>query len=379
MTTYRKYLKPAVWGFYIIIGLEFLFMISPFALYFYSSYGNVLNFFHRWPATAWLTGFFLPHVSMTTSPMLDALKPWGFRLAGLGLLLFLIGIVQISGAKLFRRREVTGGLYWISRHPQYLALAILGFGVLLIWPRFLVLVAFVTMLFLYYWLARWEEHQCLEKYGDSYRQYMEKVGWVGPAWLTSWIPSAPAWARRPAAVVAFYVLALVVAVAFGRGLRDYSLSQVSSYYTDEAAVLSPAILETEELQQTYELALADERVRAQLAASEGDSIRTGGWLIYVVPVSWYLPDLPLDGWYEIPPEHKGGHTIPGDFERGLYKVLFTRARTHQPESRGRDIIKTAYGREPVLRVRIDLGAGAVTSIESPPASVVWGDIPTPLY
>lgn len=379
MTTYRKYLKPAVWGFYIVIGLEFLFMISPFALYFYSSYGNVLNFLHRWPATAWLTGFFLPHVSMTTSPVLDSLKPWGFRLAGLGLLLFLAGIVQIYGAKLFRRQQVTGGLYRISRHPQYLALAILGFGVLLIWPRFLVLLAFVTMLFLYYWLARWEEHQCLEKYGDSYREYMNRVGWLGPAWLTSWIPSPPAWARRPVAVMALYVLALVVAVTVGRGLRDYSLSHISSYYTDEAAVLSPTILEEDDLRRSFELVGADSRVQAQLAAASRDAETAGGWLVYVVPETWYLPDLPMDSWHEIPPEHQGGHTIPSDFAPGKYKVLFTRARTHRPESQGVDIVKTAYGREPVLRARVDLNQGELTAIESPPASVVWGDIPTPLY
>jgi protein-S-isoprenylcysteine O-methyltransferase Ste14 len=379
MPTYRKVLKPAVWGFYIIIGLEFLFMISPFALYFYSSYGGVLNFFHRWPATAWLTGFFLPHVSMTTSPFLDSLKPWGFRLAGLGLLIFLAGIVQIYGAKLLRRPEVTGGLYRISRHPQYLALSILGFGVLLIWPRFLVLIAFVTMLFLYYILARWEEQQCLEKYGDSYREYMNNVGFFGPAWLTSWIPSPPAWARRPVAVVAFYVLAVVVAVAVGRGLRDYSLSRVSSYYTEAAAVLSPAILGEEELQQAYELVRDDEGVRAQLAATGSQADLERGWLVYVVPVNWYLPDLPMDSWDEIPAEHQGGHTTPRNFEPGLYKVLLTKARTHHPESEGRDIVKTAYGREPVLRARVDLGRGELTAIESPPASVVWGDIPTPLY
>jgi len=379
MPTYRKYLKPAVWGFYIVIGLEFLFMISPFALYFYSSYGGVLNFLHRWPATAWLTGFCLPHVSMTTSPFLDSLKPWGFRLAGLGLLIFLAGIVQIYGAKLLRRPEVTGGLYRISRHPQYLALSILGFGVLLIWPRFLVLIALVTMLFLYYILARWEEQQCLEKYGESYREYMNKVGYFGPAWLTSWIPSPPAWARRPVAVVAFYVLAVVVAVGVGRGLRDYSLSHVSSYYTDEAAVLSPALLDTADLRSAYELAGDDERVQVQLAAANREDGEEGGWLVYVVPVSWFLPDLPMDSWHEIPPEHQGGHTIPADFEPGRYKVLFTKARTHKPESRGVDIVKNAYGRQPVVRARVDLGRGELTAVESPPANVVWGDIPTPLY
>ncbi len=40
----RRFLaRPLIWGAYVVIVLEFLFMISPFALYFYSSYGPALN------------------------------------------------------------------------------------------------------------------------------------------------------------------------------------------------------------------------------------------------------------------------------------------------------------------------------------------------
>ena len=42
MTRWRKLLTPAVWVFYVAIVLEILFMISPFALYFYSS-GSLKN------------------------------------------------------------------------------------------------------------------------------------------------------------------------------------------------------------------------------------------------------------------------------------------------------------------------------------------------
>jgi protein-S-isoprenylcysteine O-methyltransferase Ste14 len=348
-------------------------MISPFALYFYSSYGDVLNFLHRWPATAWLTGFFLPHVSMTTSPLLEALKPLGFRLAGAGLLLFLVGVVQIYGAKLFLGREVSGGLYRISRHPQYVALAILGLGVLLIWPRFLVLLTFVTMLFLYVLLARREEQICLDRYGDGYGRYMERVGVIGPAWLTAWVPAPSPALRTPAFVLGVYVLALLVAVGAGRSLRDYSLDHIASTYVGNTAVLSPALLKEAELRQVYDLVRSDEEVRARLEAGAGP------WIAYVVPETWYLPDLPLDSWEETPAEHRSGHTAPADFDPGRYKVLFATARTHSPDSRGRDILTSAYGREPVLRVHVDTCRGEVTAMEAPPASVVWGDIPTPLF
>ena len=61
----KRILKPAAWAFYFVIVFEILFMISPFAVHFYSAYGPALNLFHRWPSTAWLTQFFLPHFSQT--------------------------------------------------------------------------------------------------------------------------------------------------------------------------------------------------------------------------------------------------------------------------------------------------------------------------
>src|SRR4029453_19191429 len=80
------------------------------------------------------------------------------------------------GAKLRGGRLTTGGLYRVARHPQYLGLAILGLGAFLVWPRVLVLVAYVTMLFLYGLLARWEETRCLEKFGEPYRAYQRRTG-----------------------------------------------------------------------------------------------------------------------------------------------------------------------------------------------------------
>ena len=55
--TKKPYL--AAWIFYLIIAFEIVYMISPFAIYYYSVYGPSLNVFHSNPYTAWLSGFFL--------------------------------------------------------------------------------------------------------------------------------------------------------------------------------------------------------------------------------------------------------------------------------------------------------------------------------
>jgi protein-S-isoprenylcysteine O-methyltransferase Ste14 len=376
MSGKRRLLIPAVWAFYLVIVLEFLFMISPLALHFYASYGPILNLLHKTPWTAWLTGFFLPHFSTTTSPLLNALKPLGFLLALVGLLLFLMGAIQVYGSKLFRRGAVTGGLYLFVRHPQYLALAILGLGVTLIWPRFFVLLSYLVMLALYGVLARWEEARCVEKYGESYRAYQRRTGRFIPRLISETLPGR----REPGGddtmgrtLLRFGVIA-VVAIAVGFALREYTLLRITARYTDRVVILSPALLSDAELEAAYRLAADDPRTR-QLLTSRWPAAPL---LAYVVPGEWYLPDLPLHSEEEIRRE-RGGHGTPGDFNRTRYKVLFTRARTHLTDAKGKDVVRWAYGRDPVTIVWVDLEAGEVLRHEEPPRYVIWGDIPTPLF
>src|SRR5665647_531610 len=49
---------------YLLIAVEIIIMISPFALYFYAVYGPILNFLASFPLTRWTTEFFLPHMSL---------------------------------------------------------------------------------------------------------------------------------------------------------------------------------------------------------------------------------------------------------------------------------------------------------------------------
>lgn len=363
-----KWLRPAVWGFYLVVGLEFLFMISPFALHFYSAYGGPLRWLTASPATAWLTWFFLPHYSETTSPLLGLLKPLGFALAGLGLLLFLIGAIQIYGAKLLRRGAVTGGLYRLVRHPQYLALSVLGLGVTLIWPRFLVLLSLVTMLFVYSALAAWEERLCLERYGESYREYQARTGRILPR-IAGWTGAADGpirWGRS----LATYAVAVALALALAFGLRTYSLSSVAARFEEDTAILSPALLDESELAGAYRLALSDPGAAALEAAEPK-------LLVYVVPADWLLPDLPLHTEAEIRAAGGGHHTAPQEDRR--YKLLFSRPRLHASNATGRRLVTRAHGQEPLGIVRIDLAAGRVLGWDETPDHVIWGDIPTPLF
>lgn len=374
MINTKKILTPATWFFYLVIVCEILFMISPFAVHFYSAYGPTLNFLHRSPSTAWLSKFFLPHFSQTTSLLLNALPKLAGFLVLVGLIIFLAGAIPIYWTKLRRRGAVTGGLYAFIRHPQYVGLSILGLGTLLIWPRFVVLITYVTMLFLYYILARWEEERCLTLFGESYRSYQTKTGMFLPRDISKKIPRIiPAeGAKRVLATAGTYVVVIVATVLLALGLRDYSLSKISASYTKDVVVLSPAALTNQELSQVYRVAVTDAKIQ--------EAIKDAGpakLIVYAVPEEWELPDLPIEA-YPKTGLH-GGHHVPKDFDRRHYKILFTKAKTHSQDAKGKDIVKTAYGREPILVVKVDVLASKVVGIEKPPPHVHWGDIPTPMF
>ncbi|MBI4639181.1 MAG: isoprenylcysteine carboxylmethyltransferase family protein, partial [Candidatus Tectomicrobia bacterium] len=274
-----------------------------------------------------------------------------------------------------RQEAVTGGLYAVVRHPQYVGLAIVGLGTLLLWPRFLVLVMYITMLFLYYFLACWEEEQCVQKFGESYRTYQESTGMFFPGRLFKKFPLLlpPSGRKRISAALALYVVVIVATVSLGYQLRDYSLSRLSALYTEDMAVISTALLTNEELSKALQIAMGSADVLTKLKSA--GYRQNAKLLAYVVPLGWNLPDLPMG----VGQDGRRDHSTFTSFDRRFYKVLFTKVRTYEHAIRGQEIITKSYGRDPIVLVKINTDTAQITGIETPPPHVRWGDIPTPMF
>jgi protein-S-isoprenylcysteine O-methyltransferase Ste14 len=364
-------IRPAVLIVYVIIVFEILFMISPFALHFYAAYGPTLNVLNEWPGAAWMTKFYLPHFTETTSPILNALRLIGMLLIVSGLTMFFAGAIPVYWSKFRKGRAVTGGLYSFIRHPQYVGLAITGAGAALVWPRFLVLVTLVLMISMYALLAEWEEQLCVSRFGADYRDYQRLTGRFLPKRVGERLPRhMPASGAGRAVLLPFLILCLIaIAVITGFQLRNWSLSRIAAVYDERTAVISTAMLADEDLKKTYQIARSDPRIEALL-----EQTLEMRFIVYIVPKEWFLPDLPLDE--ENPSE---GHHVPSEFDRLHYKVLFTRARFHGSPPSGVDIIKTSYGRDPLVVAVVDVGEGTVTEIRTPPPHVKWGAISTPMF
>ena len=231
--------RSLVWvsaAFYVLIAFEFFYMASPFAAYFYAVYGPGMDGLEASGFADWTLWFFLPHiVADTRSPLVNHAGAIGAVLFLGGLVVFAIGAFRVYRAKLLGRGTVTGGSYAVIRHPQYAALIVASLGMLLIWPRFLVLFATVVVVFTYGLLARAEESICSRRFPD-YAAYRERTGMFVPRSWTAWLSgshvgSISRQARIPFWIAAF-CLVLVAATAIAFGVRHLA---IASLYTSSCS------------------------------------------------------------------------------------------------------------------------------------------------
>ncbi len=70
---------------------------------------------------------------------------------------------------------VTDGIYRYVRHPQYLGLIILTVGLLIQWPTIVTLAMWPVLVLMYYRLAKREEREAIEAFGERYEEYKKQT------------------------------------------------------------------------------------------------------------------------------------------------------------------------------------------------------------
>jgi len=111
--------------------------------------------------------------------------PLGTPLLFSGIALFVIGfiifeIANISWIKTEVDKPITTGIYRYSRHPVYIGVIVqfLGMGIASASGLFLLLAIVYIATSIYITPA--EERYCIDKYGDSYKQYLNRTSrWIG--------------------------------------------------------------------------------------------------------------------------------------------------------------------------------------------------------
>lgn len=74
-----------------------------------------------------------------------------------------------------RHALATTGAYARIRHPQYAGFVIIMFGFLLQWPTIVTLAMFPVLVYMYLRLARREEKEVRDEFGETYARYAERT------------------------------------------------------------------------------------------------------------------------------------------------------------------------------------------------------------
>jgi hypothetical protein len=274
----------------------------------------------------------------------------------LGIAGFLVAAIPIYYGKLRRRGPVTGGIYKLVRHPQYASLILCSFGLLLVWPRNIVVITFVAVVFAYYFLARAEEQECSAKFGQPFDDYVQRTGMFLPfdSWLLRRLPSLHRKSvRRNGAVLGCFVAALIIGLAPAHALRVYSVRSLYAAYTGDSAIVSVVPLDDLTMQRATGIARSHPEVMARVQVA---TTVTSRLLVYVLPAQWFESDIPMNM-----AGHRG-HYEPRDWDRNRLKVLVMQAVVDEEKAPvGEKLLLSVCDRRPIVE-----------------ATVRWGGIPTPI-
>lgn len=178
---FYRYVVPKSWREWARAGMVQAFVIAfyaemygfPVTLYLLARLFDLDVAGNFWDDNLWvvLTG--------TRAVMLASMIA-GYTIAFFGVVLLMAGWREVYRARRAGRLAKTGP-YALVRHPQYtgIFLALFGEGVVH-WPTVFSLTAFPIIVIAYVLLARKEERQVIEQFGEEYRQYQRHVPMFWP-------------------------------------------------------------------------------------------------------------------------------------------------------------------------------------------------------
>jgi len=376
---------------YFIIGLEILIMISPFAGFFYSVFNPFLLELAKYPATKWLSAFFLPHMIVPPDGFLKFIRIMGSVLFVGGMGLFFICALQVYSHKFLKKGAVLKGLYSYIRHPQYLNLAIAGLGLSILWPRFLVVVFWLVMALMYYFLAKDEERRMLNLHGGSYREYIKKTGMFLPKKIEDLL--LPSGAARRLAV--FCVLAMII-LGGAFLLRAYTIRHLPLW--NEGNVTAILIIAEDRFKMNHRMGdvLQMEEIIKRLGNNES-------YLVYFLPQSYIMQGLIADtgsewklykqrhtvsmitDWIFHPFRHleEGHHAMHAHMHRaegnGIVRRLIFLKIDNAKGKKPYNVFSINAVRIPRFVADVDIHNLRVLDLKELSQETGWGKVPTPVF
>ena len=392
-----------------IVGLEIVIMISPFAFFFYAAFNPFLLALNQSSMTRWLTAFFLPHMVVPPNGILAIIRILGSGCFVGGMLVFLVCAFQVYIGKLLRKGVATKGFYTIIRHPQYLGLGLGALGLAIMWPRFLTLMLFAVMLFLYYLLAKDEERRMINRFGESYIAYMNRTGMFLPLFIEKPLirRGSPTQSLGLGKAIVILLVLLIVIVGSGFISRAYTVHHLPLEQVNHVDVITITKEDLIAAKQLLPSVLQNPAVASKLQAIENH--KGHRLLVYFIPIDYVMQGMIAhtgEEW-KLFEQHKTigmiteyifhpfthlteGHAHhPGmqahnpsmhDSPSMKRRIIFIEVSASSGELTSPfDDFDINIIRTPLFFVDVHLHTGEILQVQDTPAGSGWGTVPTPMF
>ncbi len=127
---------------------------------------------------AWLSLWFLDNPS---TPLVLQYVGWPIMVVGMMLIFLPLFILPRKG-KVPKGKDIThttavvsSGIYAVVRHPLYLGWLLMYLAIIFWSQHWLTIIIGVIGMICVYLISRQEDHRLVEKFGDDYKRYMQKV------------------------------------------------------------------------------------------------------------------------------------------------------------------------------------------------------------
>jgi protein-S-isoprenylcysteine O-methyltransferase Ste14 len=392
-----------------VVAFEIAIMISPFAFFFYAVFNPFLLALNQSSLTRWLTAFFLPHMIVPPNGLLMIIRLSGSVFFVAGIIIFLVCALQVYLGKLLKWGVATKGIYAFIRHPQYLGLGIAALGLAIMWPRFLTLALFAVMLFLYYLLAKDEERRMINRFGNSYRAYMNRTGMFLPCFIEKVLKGD----QKPQSLSlgkTCIILLVLVGVIVGGGFvaRVYTVHHLPLEQIDRVDVITITREDLTAASQLLPSVFQQPAIALKLPPIENS--KEHRLLAYFIPIDYVMQGMIADtgGEWKLFEQHKTigmiteyifhpfshlteghAHHRPGmqvhnpsmhDSPAMKRRIVFIEVSAGSKELKSPfDDFDINIVRKPLFFVDVHLHTGEILQVRNTPAGSDWGTVPTPMF
>jgi protein-S-isoprenylcysteine O-methyltransferase Ste14 len=390
----RKTVLSSAIVLYFIMGFEILIMISPFAGLFYSVFTPFLLEVAKYPATRWLSAFYLPHMVVPPDEFLKFIRVMGSVLFVSGIAIFVICALQVYANKFLKKGTALTGLYSVIRHPQYVGLGLAGIGLSILWPRFLTIVLWLVMIVLYYLLSRDEERRMLNGYPETYGPYMKRTGMFLPGMIERYISPSGVLGKT-----ALFIIIAIVTIGSVFFLRDYTIKHLPLWTSADVVAIALIPDDTQKMEHRMNDVLSMAGLKTRLKDNEK-------YLVYFIPPDYIMQGLIADtgdewrlykrhftisrflDWVFHPFSHLAGghhggpdhaHHAHMDMYNGMVRRLIFLNISDSALATPYDFFSINARRTPQFMADVDIHNLKLLNLKDLSQDTGWGKLPTPTF